>query len=110
MSDSELIVVLVTTATVEAAERLARPLVEERLAACVNVVGPIRSLYRWNDAVQTDEEHLLLVKTRRALLPELADRVRALHDYEVPEVVALPVVGGAAPYLAWVLGETTRPS
>lgn len=104
MSASEVVVVLVTVPSPGAADRIARPLVEERLAACVNVVGPIRSIYRWKDAVQEDAEHLLVVKTRRALLDRLGARVAELHEYDVPEVVALPVVGGSAAYLAWVLG------
>jgi len=110
MSASEVVVVLVTTPSAEAADRIARPLVDERLAACVNVVGPIRSLYRWDGAVQEDTEHLLIVKTRRALLDRVDARVRALHEYEVPEVVALPVSGGSAAYLAWILGATDAPA
>lgn len=106
MADSEIVVVLVTAPSAEAADRIARPLVEERLAACVNVVGPIRSLYRWEGRVQEDAERLLVVKTRRTLLDRLEVRVRALHEYDVPEVVALPVTGGSAAYLAWVLDST----
>lgn len=105
MPGSDVIVVLVTTPSADAADRIARPLVDERLAACVNVVGPIRSLYRWEDAVHEDAEHLLVVKTRARLLERVDARVRELHDYEVPEVVALPVVGGSAAYLAWVLAS-----
>ena len=81
---------------------------EERLAACVNVVGPITSIYRWEGRVQEEAEHLLLVKARRADVDRLAVRVRALHSYEVPEVVALDVVDGAAPYLDWVRDSTAR--
>jgi len=106
MSASEVLVVLVTVPNVGAADRIARLLVDEQLAACVNVVGPIRSLYRWEGAVHEDAEHLLVVKTRRTLLDRVDARVRALHDYDVPEVVALPVIGGSAAYLAWILGAT----
>jgi uncharacterized protein involved in tolerance to divalent cations len=110
MSGSEVVVVLVTVPSVEAADRIARPLVEERLAACVNVVGPIRSVYRWEGAVREDQEQLLVVKTRRRLLERVDARVRELHDYDVPEVVALPVVGGSTAYLAWLLGAADAPA
>lgn len=106
MAESDIVVVLVTAPDMQAAERIARPLVAERLAACVNVVGPVRSIYRWEDAVQDDPEHLLIVKTRRALVARVDARVRELHTYAVPEVVALPVVGGSAAYLSWVAGAT----
>jgi periplasmic divalent cation tolerance protein len=107
MSTPDLVVVLVTTASAEEGARIGRALVGERLAACVNVVGPIRSIYRWQGAVEEAEEHLLVVKARAADVPVLDARVRALHSYEVPEVLALPVTGGAAAYLAW-LDEATR--
>jgi periplasmic divalent cation tolerance protein len=81
-------------------------LVEERLAACVNLIAPLTSIYRWRGAVERAREVLLVIKTRRTLVPRIAARVRALHSYEVPEVIALPVVAGARSYLAWLLGET----
>jgi len=81
-------------------------LVEERLAACVNLITPLTSIYRWRGAVERAREVLLVIKTRRTLVPRIAARVRALHSYEVPEVIALPVVAGARSYLAWLLGET----
>jgi periplasmic divalent cation tolerance protein len=106
MSASEVVVVLVTAPNEEAAERIARALVDERLAACVNLVGPIRSIYRWEGAVHEDAERLLVAKTRRSLLGHVAARVRELHDYDVPEVLALPVAGGSEAYLAWLLAAT----
>ena len=99
-------VVLMTAGSAEEAERLAQALVGERLAACVNIVGPIRSIYRWKGQVSDDAEHLLIAKTKAELLPRLAQRVRELHSYEVPEVLALPLVYGWPPYLAWLQGET----
>jgi periplasmic divalent cation tolerance protein len=107
MNASDVVVVLVTAPSAEEGARIGRTLVAERLAACVNVVGPIRSIYRWEGAVEEAEEHLLVVKARAADLPALDARVRALHSYDVPEVLALPVVGGAAAYLAW-LDEATK--
>jgi periplasmic divalent cation tolerance protein len=108
MSDASIVVVLVTASGDEEARRIGRALVDERLAACVNVIGPIASIFRWKDRVQEESEHLLVVKARRADVERLAARVRALHSYEVPEVLALDVVGGAAPYLDWVRDSTAR--
>ena len=108
MSDAQVVVVLVTASGLDEARRIGRTLVEERLAACVNLVGPITSIFRWEGRVQEEAEHLLVVKARRADLDRLAARVRALHSYEVPEVLALDVVGGAAPYLAWLREATAR--
>lgn len=97
-------VVLVTAPDAETGAQLARQLVEEGLAACVNLVPGVRSIYRWQGALQEDAEILLIAKTRAAQLDALTARVRALHPYELPEVIALPVAGGSAPYLDWVLG------
>lgn len=107
MTPADAMVVLVTAGDADEGARIGRALVEERLAACVNVVGPIRSIYRWQGAVEDAQEWLLVVKARAADLPALEARVRALHSYDVPEVLALPVYGGAAAYLAW-LDEATR--
>jgi periplasmic divalent cation tolerance protein len=103
---SEALVVLVTTPSPEKAAELARTLVEERLAACGNVVPGLRSIYRWEGRVHDDAEALLLLKTTRARFEALRERVLALHPYEVPEVLALPVEAGSAPYLAWIAAET----
>lgn len=97
-------VVLVTVPTREEGERLAEALVGEQLAACVNIVGPIRSIYRWQGAVQRDDEHLLVMKTSVDRYAALEARIIALHSYDTPEVLALPVQQGAEKYLAWVLG------
>jgi periplasmic divalent cation tolerance protein len=99
-------VVLVTAPDAESAARIARTLIEEGLAACVNLVPGMRSIYRWQGAVQEDAESLLIAKTRAGLVPALAARVRALHPYELPEVIALPVVAGSEPYLDWVRGAS----
>lgn len=99
-------VVLVTAPDLRVGTELARRLVEEGLAACVNLVPAVRSIYRWQGAVQEDAESLLIAKTRAGLVPALAARVRALHPYELPEVIALPVVAGSEPYLDWVRGAS----
>jgi periplasmic divalent cation tolerance protein len=99
------IVVLSAFASAEEARRVARVLVEKKLAACVNVIPGVRSVYRWEDAIVDEEEVLLLIKTGRALIQELTDEIERLHSYEVPEVIALPVVDGAERYLAWMNRE-----
>jgi periplasmic divalent cation tolerance protein len=100
------VVVYVTAPSAEEARTLARVLVDERLAACVNLL-PVESVYRWEGQVEEAAETLLVIKTRRAGLDALAARVRALHSYAVPEIIALPVVSGWPPYLQWIVDETT---
>ncbi|MDJ0850972.1 MAG: divalent-cation tolerance protein CutA [Myxococcota bacterium] len=106
MSGGDVRVVLVTAPDLEVARSLARDLVERRLAACVNVVPGIRSLYRWEGEVQEDDEVLLVVKTRADRGDALASRIRELHPYDVPEVLALPAAGGSEPYLRWLREES----
>jgi periplasmic divalent cation tolerance protein len=108
MTPEEAVVVLVTAGSEDEAARIAHAVVAERLAACVNVVGPIRSIYRWQDAVEDAREWLMVVKARAADVAALAARIRALHSYDVPEVLALPVRGGAPEYLAWLDAATRR--
>ena len=96
------IVVLNTCATREEAERIARRLVELRLAACVNLIGGVRSVYHWQGKVDESEEVLLVIKSNRGLFPQLREALAREHSYEVPEVVALPVVDGSEAYLAWM--------
>ena len=89
------------------AERLADALIAKRLAACVNILAPCRSVYRWQAAVQHDEEHPMLIKTTYERYPELEAEIRALHPYELPEIIAVSVERGLAGYLAWVAAETS---
>ncbi len=105
---SRTLVVLVTCPGRTVAKRIARALVSEGLAACVNIVPGLISIYRWQGKICRDPEVLLVIKTRRRLLHTLADRVKALHPYTVPEVIALPLVGGSPAYLAWVEESTSR--
>ena len=103
---SDVRVVLVTAPDAETAGRIARALVEERLAACANVVPGVRSIYRWQGRVEEADEVLLVVKTRADRGPALAARVRELHPYELPEVLELPAPGGSEAYLGWVREES----
>lgn len=100
--------VLATAGGEEQAAAIARALVSERLAACVNVIAGARSIYRWREAIEDEREWLMLIKTTADRYPALERRVRELHTYETPEVIALPIVDGSAPYLQW-LAETTAP-
>jgi periplasmic divalent cation tolerance protein len=100
------IVVLSTAGSPDEAHRLAMQLVEKRLAACVNILPAVRSVYRWKGAVEDGQEVMLLIKTRRPLLKNLEKELRAVHSYEVPEMVALPVVEGLEDYLNWIDMET----
>ncbi|MDR5694216.1 MAG: divalent-cation tolerance protein CutA [Armatimonadota bacterium] len=95
-------VVLVTSGSREEAERLASSLVEEKLAACVNLVPGLSSIYWWKGEVERAEEILLVIKTRQDLLGSLVERVKSLHSYTVPEVIALPILGGNEEYLRWM--------
>ena len=89
-----------------AAERLADALVAKRLAACINILAPCRSVYRWRGAVQHEEEHPVLIKTMRAAYAELEVQIRAHHPYELPEIIAVPIERGLPAYLDWVAAET----
>lgn len=90
-----------------AAERLAETLIGQRVAACVNILAPCRSVYRWKDGVQNEEEHPMLIKTTTERYAALEQAIRAAHPYELPEIVAVPIERGLPAYLEWVAAETT---
>lgn len=96
------IIVLNTCGTPKQGQQLAHALVEKRLAACVNIIPGVRSIYHWKDAVEEDEEVLLVIKTSRTLFEELRAEIERLHSYEVPELIAMQVVDGSEGYLAWL--------
>lgn len=98
--------VITTTDSEEAAELLARGIVEATVGACAQVVGPIKSAYRWEGKVQADREWQIWIKTTTARLDDLTDFIKANHTYDVPEIVATPIIGGSAEYLQWVTSET----
>lgn len=100
--DDDTLVVFITVPNLESARQIARVLVEKRLAACVNLLPGVTSIYFWEGAVREDSEVLLVCKTRRSRLAALQEEVRTMHPYQVPEIIALPVVAGLEEYLNWV--------
>lgn len=103
---SDLVLALSTAPDAEQARRIGQALVEERLIACANLVPGLTSIYRWEGRVQVEGEVLIIMKTRRALVPRLKERLPQLHPYGVPELVVTPVVEGLDPYRRWVRDET----
>lgn len=96
------IVVLVTASSREEAEKIAKNLLEERLIACANIVGPAHSLFWWDGKIDEATEYILLMKTRIDLFEKLSERVKALHSYQVPEIIGLPIIAGYKPYIEWL--------
>ena len=107
---SDHLVVLSTVAKAEDAERIGRALVEGGLAACVNVVPAVTSIYKWKGKLEREEERLLVIKTRADRFEALREALVALHPYEMPEVLALPVAGGHGPYLEWLDANVKKDS
>jgi periplasmic divalent cation tolerance protein len=103
---SEPIVVLVTCGSEKEALKIANALVEEHLAACVNLVSPIRSIYRWEEKICDEKEWLLVIKTQRQRFEELEKKVKSLHSYSVPEIISLPIAEGSSSYLNWIRENT----
>jgi periplasmic divalent cation tolerance protein len=103
------LVVLVTCRSAKEADRIARSLVEKRLAACGNILrSPIRSIYRWKEKIESAREVLLVIKTSRSRFPELQAAIKRLHSYEVPEIIALPIAAGSRAYLSWLAESLAR--
>lgn len=102
MNQSDALVVLTTVERAEDGERLGRLLVERKLAACVQVLPPMTSIYRWQGKIEQAAEHLLLIKTTRAVYPELELAIKENHSYETPEIIALPIERGLRSYLDWL--------
>lgn len=105
---SEYIQVLTSIDSREGAEKIAQTLVERRLAACVQIIGPITSIYRWRGAIEKAQEWLCLIKSRTELYQEIEAAIRAAHPYEVPEILATPVTAANEKYLAWLDGELKK--
>jgi periplasmic divalent cation tolerance protein len=100
--DNSYIIVIVTTASKAEAETIAQRLLEAKLIGCANIIGPVQSHFHWSGKIDKAEEYLVLMKSRRGLFEKLSEAVKALHSYEVPEIIALPVVAGSKAYLNWL--------
>jgi len=107
-SEVDKIVVFITAGTEQEADNIARLLVEQRKAACVNILPGVHSLFWWHGELDSAEETLLIAKTRTSLLPQVIDMVKKAHSYDVPEIVALPIIGGNERYLRWIDDETDQ--
>jgi periplasmic divalent cation tolerance protein len=106
---ADFVVVFMTAPDADVAGRIANALVNENLVACVNILPGLRSIYRWQGKLCDEPEVLCLMKTRLDLFPALRDRITALHPYQVPEIIALPLVAGSTPYLDWIRSLTAAP-
>lgn len=104
--DSQALVVYCSCPDQAIAERIAEAVVNERLAACVNLISGLTSIYRWEGQLQRDAELLLIIKTRSAVYPQLETRLRQLHPYQLPEIIALPIHTGSTDYLNWIAANT----
>ena len=104
----EYIQVFTTTEKKEDAEKIAKALAEKRLAGCIQIVGPIGSIYWWKDKVETAEEWLCFIKSKKSLYDELEKVIKEIHPYEVPEIIAMPIVRGSKDYLEWLKNELKK--
>ena len=102
------IIVLVTTSSSEEAGKIARKLVIEKLAACCNIVDSIRSIYTWESKVCDEAECMIIIKTQQKLFKKLAARIKSLHSYQTPEILAISIIAGSQPYLDWILQNTSK--
>ncbi len=103
---SNYIVIYITTGSVSEAKKIGSTLVEEKLAACSNIISPIRSIYSWQGKICDDNEALMILKTKKKLFKQIVKRVEKLHSYEVPEIIAIPIIEGSSKYLSWLNEET----
>ena len=104
----EYVIVFVTAATQEEANTIAKTVVKEKFVACANVLPSIQSFYYWQDKFCEDSEVLLILKTRKDLLPVLINKIKSLHSYDVPEIISVPIIGGSEEYLLWLKKQTGR--
>ena len=107
MEQPSYIVVLITAKDIEEAQKIAKSLIKRRQAACVNIIPEVNSHFWWQDKLNSTRESLLVVKTKESLLPDIIKSVKKIHSYSVPEIIALPIVGGHEDYLDWIDHEVT---
>ena len=102
----EYLLVISTVPSKEEGEQIAQKIVQERLAACVNISSVVQSFYWWEERISDDQEFILFIKTRASLFPKLEERIKSLHSYQVPEIIALPIHAGSKEYLDWIASNT----
>ncbi len=100
------VVIYITTGSIDEAKMIGRALVEEKLAACSNIISPIQSIYSWQGEICNDKEALMILKSRKKLFKKIVKRVEELHSYDVPEIIAIPIIEGSSKYLSWINDET----
>ncbi len=100
------IVIYITAGSVSEAKKIGHTLVEEKLVACSNIISPIRSIYSWQGKICDDKEALMMLKTKKKLFKQIIKRVEELHSYDVPEIIAIPIIDGSSKYLSWINEET----
>jgi len=100
------IVIYITTGSISEAKKIGHTLVEEKLVACSNIISPIHSIYNWQGKICDDKEALMILKTKKKLFKQIVKRVEELHSYDVPEIIAMPIIEGSSKYLSWVNEET----
>ena len=103
---SDYMVIFITTSSIDEAKKLGRTLVEEKLVACSNILSPVHSIYQWKGKLCEDEEVMIVLKTKRDLFRQIELRVKELHSYDVPEIIAIPIIEGSEDYLSWVESGT----
>ncbi|HOJ70991.1 MAG TPA: divalent-cation tolerance protein CutA [Syntrophorhabdaceae bacterium] len=104
----EYIQISTTTDTIDIAEAIAKRLVESRLAACVQIIGPIKSIYWWQGDIEASQEWLCLIKSTKGLFRDVEDAIKAVHPYKVPEIVAVPIINGSDDYINWIGNEVKK--
>jgi periplasmic divalent cation tolerance protein len=107
--DHKAVIVFITTGSTDEAKKIGKLLVEDGLAACCTIIQPVESIFKWKDAIHVEQETLIISKTREELFSALEKRVKQLHSYEVPEIIAIPITQGSKSYLDWIVKETGIP-
>ncbi len=102
MEEPKYIVLFITTGSTEEAQQISKLLLEQKKVACVNIIAKVDSVFWWEDGLDSAQENLLIAKTKASLLPEIINLVKKVHSYEVPEIIALPIIGGNQDYLDWI--------
>ncbi len=103
---NDYIVIYITTSSINEAKKIGSALVKEKLVACSNIISPISSIYSWQGKICDDKEALMILKTKRILFKQIVKRVEKIHSYDVPEIIALPIIDGSDKYLSWINEET----